>query len=61
MNGFLSKVNKDDIARYESELLREMKMKHGDVLDKIREEGVISDDLKGRLDGILAKFTEVFA
>jgi len=49
-----------DVRRFESELLTDMRERHPDVLAAIREDGDLSDEMKGKLDEVVAQFKSGF-
>jgi len=59
--GFLDDLPVSAIGRFEEELLRHMREQHGDVLDKIRSEGKLSDELEGRMRSAIEKFADHFS
>jgi F-type H+-transporting ATPase subunit alpha len=60
IHGFLDDVEVADIHRYEIEYMEFMMSKHKTLLDAIRSEGKITDDLKGKLVSALEEFKSVF-
>jgi len=42
-------------------LLRHMREQHSDVLEKIRSEGKLSDELEGKMRSAIEKFAEHFS
>ena len=61
VRGHLDKIDVDQITRFESELLADMRDKNADVLETIRSEGAISDDTEAKLKAILEGFVKTFA
>jgi F-type H+-transporting ATPase subunit alpha len=59
--GYLDKLEVSAVGRFEEDLLRYMRENHSDLLDKIRDEGKLSDDLEGKLKNAIDKFAEHFA
>jgi len=59
--GFLDPLPVSAIGRFEEELLRHMREQHGDVLEKIRSEGKLSDELEGKMRSAIEKFAEHFS
>jgi F-type H+-transporting ATPase subunit alpha len=59
--GYLDKLEVSAVGRFEEDLLRYMRENHSDLLDKIRDEGKLSDDLEGKLKSAIDKFAEHFA
>ena len=61
VRGYLDKVAVNDVVRFETEVLNEMRSSHADLLDAIANEKELSkendDKLKSILDKILEKFT----
>ena len=60
VRGYLDKLAVNDVVRFESELLSEMKSNHADFLESIANEKELSqandDKLKSILDGFVEKF-----
>jgi len=60
VRGYLDKIAVNDVVRFESELLAEIKSNHEDFLDSIENEKELSqandDKLKSILDGFVEKF-----
>jgi len=61
VRGYLDKIEISDIMRFEREILSEMRASHADVLETIRTEQAISDELDTKLTGILDDFSKKFA
>jgi len=59
--GFLDPLPVSAVKRFEEELLRYMKDDHADILDTIRSEGKLSDELEGKLRSAVEKFAEHFS
>jgi F-type H+-transporting ATPase subunit alpha len=61
VRGYLDKVEVNDVVRFETEVLNEMRSSHADLLDAIANEKELSkendDKLKSILDNIVEKFT----
>jgi len=61
VRGYLDKVTVNDVVRFETEVLNEMRSSHTDLLDAIANEKELSkendDKLKSILDNIVEKFT----
>ena len=61
VRGYLDKVAVNDVVRFETEVLNEMRSSHSDLLDAIANEKELSkendDKLKSILDNIVEKFT----
>jgi F-type H+/Na+-transporting ATPase subunit alpha len=53
VRGYLDGIAVDQIGRFESSLLAEVRGRHGEVLDAIRKEGEISQATEAKLQGIL--------
>ena len=60
-NGFIDKIPVEDVTRYESSMLAEMRASHGDILRDIRDTRDLSKDTTGKLKDALAAFTKSFA
>ena len=57
---FLKDVEVKDVAEYEENLYQRMAAQHGDVLDAIRETGLLSPETEGKLKTALEGFTKDF-
>ena len=61
VRGYLDKVAVNDVVRFETEVLNEMRSSHSDLLDAIANEKELSKDnddkLKSILDSLVGKFT----
>jgi F-type H+-transporting ATPase subunit alpha len=57
----LDKVQVEDVARFESELLAFMKSKHADLYESIRTAKAISDADRGKLEQAVQEFRNAFA
>ncbi len=61
VRGYLDKVGVNDVVRFETEVLNEMRSSHSDLLDAIANEKELSkendDKLKSILDNLVEKFT----
>ena len=61
VNGYLDGMPVGDVTRYEQEMLSEMRANGADILDKVRAEQAISDEIKDRLNAFLDDFANKFA
>ena len=61
VKGYLDKVKVADITRFEEAFLTEVRNKHKDVLESIRDEQKISEESEKKLRAILEKFSRAFA
>ncbi|MFQ5626011.1 MAG: F0F1 ATP synthase subunit alpha [Methyloligellaceae bacterium] len=59
--GYLDDIEVSAVGRFEEELLRHLKDKHGTVMDKIRESGELDDKSEEKLKKALDAFTKAFA
>jgi len=57
---WVRKLALGDIQRYESELLDYMQQSHADVVEGIRKQGKLDDELEGKLQAALDAFADVF-
>ncbi|MBR0553408.1 F0F1 ATP synthase subunit alpha [Stakelama marina] len=60
-NGYLDDIATDQVTRYESAMLAEMRSKHADILKDIRDSKDLSDATKGKLKEALDAFAKTFA
>ena len=61
VRGFLDGIKTQDIGRFEADLLRLIRGKHADILDKIRSEKQISPDTDKALTAAVSTFAKSFA
>ena len=56
VKGFLDKINTSDIGKFEKMYLETIRSKHSNVLETIRNEGVLSKQTDGQIRAILEEF-----
>jgi F-type H+-transporting ATPase subunit alpha len=61
VNGYLDGMPVGDVTRYEQEMLSEIRANGADILDMIRNEQAISDEIKEKLTAFLDDFANKFA
>lgn len=61
VNGYLDGVATTDVTRFEEQFLGEVRAKHADVLEAIRNEKKLSDDTTSKLKSILDTFAKSFS
>jgi F-type H+-transporting ATPase subunit alpha len=61
VRGYLDGVRADDVTRFETALMSEIRAKHGDTLKAIREQKEISNDTEAKLKAVLDQFVKTFA
>ena len=61
VRGYLDRIAVEDINRFEAGLLREMREKGGEILEAIRTEGKLSDDLEKRIGSFIETYAKTFA
>ncbi|MGV1772716.1 F0F1 ATP synthase subunit alpha [Agrobacterium vitis] len=61
VNGYLDKLAVSDVGRFEHGVLSYLRTEGKDILDAIRTEKAISDDVKGKLKAALDTFAKSFA
>ncbi|WP_024587190.1 F0F1 ATP synthase subunit alpha [Aliihoeflea sp. 2WW] len=61
VQGYLDKIALGDVGKFEQGLLSHMRTEGKDVLDQIRKEKALSDDLRGKLKAEIDKFAKSFA
>jgi F-type H+-transporting ATPase subunit alpha len=59
--GYLDPVAVGDIGRFESELLSRLHNQHADLLEAIRTQKTLNDELEGKLKAALDAFAAAFA
>jgi F-type H+-transporting ATPase subunit alpha len=61
VRGYLDRVPVGDVQRFQADLLRAVRAKHGDILDAIRSEKQLSPDTEAKLKAALDDFAKGFA
>jgi F-type H+-transporting ATPase subunit alpha len=61
VNGYLDKLTVPQVSKFEQGLLAHMRSEGKDVLDAIRTEKALSDDLRGRLKAQIDAFAKTFS
>ncbi|MEJ2016432.1 MAG: F0F1 ATP synthase subunit alpha, partial [Limibacillus sp.] len=61
VNGYLDKLNLNQITEFEKRFLDEIREKGEDILKAIREEKDLSEDTEGKLKSFTEEFVKVFA
>ncbi|HEY1751469.1 MAG TPA: F0F1 ATP synthase subunit alpha [Caulobacteraceae bacterium] len=59
--GYLDPIAVGDVARFEAELLARLHNQHADLLEAIRTQKTLSDELEGKLKAVLDTFAAAFA
>ncbi|MBN2211457.1 MAG: F0F1 ATP synthase subunit alpha [Sedimentisphaerales bacterium] len=59
-SGMLDKISLDNINRFEKQMHEYLQKHHQDVLDKLRQEGAFSDELKNKLKKAIKAFADTF-
>ncbi|HKF59963.1 MAG TPA: F0F1 ATP synthase subunit alpha [Dongiaceae bacterium] len=60
VRGYLDGIGIDQVSRFESAFLAEMRGKHADVMETIRKDGEVSQATESKLQGILDGFLKSF-
>lgn len=60
VKGYLDKINAKDVTRFEEEFLRIIKSGHSNILDSIRTEQKISENIETELKKVITDFVAVF-
>ncbi|MCW5731842.1 MAG: F0F1 ATP synthase subunit alpha, partial [Alphaproteobacteria bacterium] len=60
VRGYLDRIPVGAVTRFEQQFLAEMRAKHADILEAIRTEGQLSDDLQNRIKAVLDAFAKTF-
>ena len=58
--GFLDEVAESDVATYEQELYRFLETRHSDLLSRVADEKILSDELRASLEAVVRELTEQF-
>lgn len=61
VNGYLDGIDADLVTKFEKDLLSLIHNKHSDILDKIRSEGKVSEEIEEKLKGLLDDFSKKFS
>lgn len=61
VNGYLDKIDVDQVGDFEQKFLSLVRDKHTDLLNTIRDEGKVSDEIDAKLRSILDEFLKNFA
>jgi F-type H+-transporting ATPase subunit alpha len=61
VNGYLDGLETSDVVRFEEEMLRTIRDKHGDILETIRTEKKLSDGTSAKLKDAVEAFAKAFA
>ncbi|MGH6934327.1 MAG: F0F1 ATP synthase subunit alpha [Dongiaceae bacterium] len=61
VRGYLDSVKVDDVTRFESLMMSEVRSQHGDILQSIREEREISSATEAKLKSFMDRFVKTFA
>jgi F-type H+-transporting ATPase subunit alpha len=59
--GYLDPIDLSAVGRFEAELLARLRGQHADLLDDIRTQKTLNDELEARLRGVLDAFAATFA
>ena len=59
-NGFIDRIEVEEIKRFESEFLSYLKMKHADLMSSIADKKVLEDDMKEKLEKAIEDFLKIF-
>ncbi len=60
VKGYLDKINSRDVTRFEKEFLRTIKLKHNNILDSIRVEQKVSENIEAELKKAISDFLSIF-
>ena len=60
VNGYLDPLPVDTITRFESGMLDDIRVNHGDILSDIRGSQALSDDIEGKLKSVLETYAKNF-
>jgi F-type H+/Na+-transporting ATPase subunit alpha len=58
--GYLDEVPVDSVSEYEKQMLEFVGTKHPEMLQEIKEKGIISDELEGKMKKALDQFKGMF-
>jgi F-type H+-transporting ATPase subunit alpha len=60
VNGYLDNIEVRQVGQFEQGLLASLRTDHADLLNQIRDEAAISDDIKEKLTGAIEAFAKGF-
>ena len=60
VKGYLDKISSRDVTRFEKEFLRAIKLKHSNILDSIRTEQKVSENIEAELKQAILDFLAIF-
>jgi len=60
VRGYLDKIAAEDVVRFEQSMLDELRGKHGDILEAIREHKQLTPEIEEKLKGFLDEYVKVF-
>ena len=60
VKGYLDKIPQNDVVAFEKALLGKLRSSNKDILDAIRTEQKISEDVEGKLKKVLGEFVKTF-
>ncbi len=60
VNGYLDKIEVNQVGQFEQGLLASLRTDHSDLLDQIRDEAAISDDIREKLTSAIEVFAKGF-
>ncbi len=58
LNGYFNKFQPEEIQKIEAKFLEYVKDLHGDLLDSLKKERAITDEIEGKLKEVIEKFVE---
>jgi F-type H+-transporting ATPase subunit alpha len=61
VNGYLDKISVAQVGKFEQGLLSYLRSEGKDILEAIRKEKALSDDVKGKLKAAVDSFAKTFA
>ncbi|MAW13262.1 MAG: F0F1 ATP synthase subunit alpha [SAR116 cluster bacterium] len=61
VRGFLDEIPTKDVVRFEQAMVEDLRSNHGALLDQIRTEGKLTDDIEDKLKSALGTFVASFA
>jgi F-type H+-transporting ATPase subunit alpha len=61
VNGYLDKIAVNQVGKFEAGLLSSLRTEHKDVLDAIRDEKALTDNIKAKLKAAVDAFAKSFA
>ena len=60
VKGYLDKISVKEVNRFEKEFLTHIKTGHKDILENIKKEQKITDEVESKLKKVILEFIDIF-